>query len=239
MDVKEALEKFGLDKNETVVYLACLYLSSALASAVAKIANIPRASIYDILERLMQKGIVSFSIQNGKKYFSAAPPEQLIKLLEDQKTALEQALDELKILQKKEEIAPKIQVYTGKEGLKTVLNDIVRTKKTIYAYGAAGLSEKTLKWDFPKIIEARVKEGIKFKVIFDKSFLAQEKKKLLLTEVRFISKSFEDLTFTEIYGNKVAIFIYSKSPSVVLIESEEVVKSYKRYFDILWETAKK
>jgi len=239
MDVKEALEKFGLDKNETAVYLACLQLSPALASAVAKIASIPRASIYDILERLMQKGIVSFSIQNGKKYFSAAPPEQLIKLLEDQKTALEQALDELKILQKKEEIAPKIQVYTGKEGLKTVLNDIVRTKKTIYAYGAAGLSENALKWDFPKIIEARVKEGIKFKVIFDKSFLAQEKKKLPLTEVRFISKSFEDLTFTEIYGNKVAIFIYSKSPSVVLIESEEVVKSYKRYFDILWETAKK
>ncbi len=239
MEVKEALEKFGLDKNETGVYLSCLRLSPALASTIAKAANIPRASIYDILERLMAKGIISYSIQNGKKYFSAAPPEQLIKLLEDKKTALVQALDELKLLEKKEEVAPKIQVYTGKEGLKIVLNDIVRTKKTIYAYGAAGLSEKLLKWDFPKIIEARVKAGIKFKVIFDKSSFAQEKKNLSLTEVRFISKSFEDLTFTEIYGNKVAIFIYSESPSVILIESEEVAKSYKRYFDILWETAKK
>ena len=84
-------------------------------------------------------------------------------------------------------------------------------------------------WDFPKIIEARTKAGIKFKVIFDKSALAKEKKKLLLTEVSFISKSFEDLTFTEIYGNKVAIFIYSEQPSVILIESEEVTKSHKKY----------
>ncbi len=115
----------------------------------------------------------------------------------------------------------------------------MRTKKTIYAYGATGLSEKALKWDFPNIIEARVKAGIKFKVIFDKSALAQEKKKLPLTEIRFISKPFEDLIFTEIYGNKVAIFIYSEQPSVIIIESEEVAKSYKRYFDILWKTAKK
>src|SRR3989338_6670741 len=193
MEVKEALEKFGLDKNETVVYLACLRLSPALASAIAKTANIPRASIYDILERLMARGIVSYSIQNGKKYFTTAPPEQLIKLLEDKKTALEQALHELKLMQKKEEVMPKIQVYTGKEGLKTVFNDIVRTRKTIYAYGAAGLSEKNLKWDFQKIIEARIKAGIRFKVIFYKSAFAQEKKKLPLTEVHFISISFEDL----------------------------------------------
>ncbi len=74
---------------------------------------------------------------------------------------------------------------------------------------------------------------------FDKSALAQEKKKLPLTEIRFISKPFEDLIFTEIYGNKVAIFIYSEQPSVIIIESEEVAKSYKRYFDILWKTTKK
>ncbi|MBI5392436.1 hypothetical protein HZA96_01080 [Candidatus Woesearchaeota archaeon] len=235
MEIDDALHKFGLNKNERIVYIQCLRSGSALASTIAKHANIARTSIYDMLERLQQKGLVSYSIENGKKYFLAADVKDLLRILDNKREAIESVANQLQEFQTNQLQSTRIQVYTGKEGLKTVLYDIVRTGKTIYAYGAAGLSEKMLQWDFPKIIKARIKARIKFKVIFDKSRFAAHKKKLPLTEVRFISKAFQDCTFTEIYGDKVAIFLYSEIPSVVLIESRDIAKSYKRYFEILWK----
>ena len=44
---------------------------------------------------------------------------------------------------------------------------------------------------------------------------------------------------TDIYKNKVAIFIISKeNPTTIVIESEPVAESFKKYFSLLWKTAK-
>ena len=41
-----------------------------------------------------------------------------------------------------------------------------------------------------------------------------------------------------IYGNKVAIILWAKQPYAIVIKSEEVVKGYKNYFELLWKISK-
>ena len=44
---------------------------------------------------------------------------------------------------------------------------------------------------------------------------------------------------TNIYGNKVALIVWSENPFVVLIESKEIADSYRKKFEMLWKKCSK
>ena len=68
---EEILEEFGLTKNEVKIYLTLLKMGRALAGEITEKSGIHRRNVYDSIERLMKKGLVSFIIQNNRKYFRA------------------------------------------------------------------------------------------------------------------------------------------------------------------------
>ncbi|MFH1711108.1 MAG: hypothetical protein ABH840_02235 [Nanoarchaeota archaeon] len=43
---------------------------------------------------------------------------------------------------------------------------------------------------------------------------------------------------TNIYGNKIAILIWTDEPEGIIIENELAAKAYKSYFDFMWKNAK-
>ena len=43
---------------------------------------------------------------------------------------------------------------------------------------------------------------------------------------------------TYIYSDRVAIIVWSPDPMAFLIRSRVVADSYRKYFDVLWKTAK-
>ena len=57
--------------------------------------------------------------------------------------------------------------------------------------------------------------------------------------MKFTSKMYETPATTWIYGDKVAITVWSEQPIATVIRSRQVADSYKQFFRILWETAKK
>ena len=67
---EKALRKFGLSDREIRVYIVLLELGEALASKIAQKTDTPRTLVYDILEKLLDKGVVSYVIKSNKKYFS-------------------------------------------------------------------------------------------------------------------------------------------------------------------------
>ena len=60
------LEKLGLNKNEAKVYYALMQKNQATASELVKLLGMHRSMIYDNLERLVDKGLVSFVIKETK-----------------------------------------------------------------------------------------------------------------------------------------------------------------------------
>ncbi len=96
------LLKIGLTEGEAKVYLALSELGSSTVGPIVKKSHVAYSNIYDILNRLIDKGIVSFIIKNKTKYFRAAPPANLIDFLDkkekqisEQKQSLQKILTDL------------------------------------------------------------------------------------------------------------------------------------------------
>ena len=93
------LEEIGLTHNEIIVYKTLLQLGQTTAGPLTKKSGIHRSRVYESLNKLINKGLVSYSIKANIKYFSAQNPETIIDFLEEKKKAVKEILPELKSLQ--------------------------------------------------------------------------------------------------------------------------------------------
>ncbi len=246
METLEALRKFGLAEKEAKVYLCLLGMGEALASEAAAKTNIARQLIYDLFERLIELGLVSFVIKDNKKYFKAAPPEQLISILKEKERSLQEAMPELKKIEAFEEHkTPKIEVYEGVEGMKTILNDILRTEKNeLIVYGSSKSSFEVMPIFMENWHNRRIKQKLAVRIIYNETKetlkrIKKHKDTLKLMETQFMPVKALTPTATLIYGNKIALTVWLKNePYATLIESKELKEMHKDYFEAIWKTAK-
>jgi len=245
-EVVDSLKKMGLSEKEAKVYLACLELGDSLASEISLKSNLPRTLIYDILERLIDLGLISYAIKDGKKYFRSSSPKELIRMIEEKEKAVRGILPDLERLEKlKGAKRPKVTIYEGKEGMKTVMNDILRSGiKGFISYGSSRSSYEV----FPAFIDdwhkRRIKNKIRARIIYNNTKATREKvkkfpKTLKLVDYRLMPVKLESPTATIIYRDKVVQQSWTKDPFAVVIEDEQMAENHKRYFELLWKSAKK
>jgi len=247
MEIIKALRDFGLSEKEAKVYISLLGLNKALASEVAAKTNIARQLVYDLFKRLIEAGLISFVIKDNKKYFKAASPEQLTSILKEKEKAIKDIMPELKKIQTSEEHKkPKIEVYEGIEGMKTILNDVLRTeKKELIVYGSSKSSFEIIPIFMKNWHNKRLKQKLKIKIIYNKTKEAlkrikEHKETLKLMNIKYLSSENNLPTATLLYGNKIALTVWLKNePYATLIESKELNQIYKENFEIIWKTAKK
>jgi sugar-specific transcriptional regulator TrmB len=246
----EALRKVGLTEGEIKVYLALLELGSTTSGKITKKCGISGSKVYEVLDRLMNKGLAASIIKNGVKNFEAASPERIMDYMEEKKKDIEKEKISIQkiipqlLLRRKEAKNAAARVFTGWEGLKTANEDIINTLKKGEEWLSMGLTEQPKSWEvyFTKRQKVRAQKGIIQKHLLNEKYksLYEQRKKLPHTEFRFLPKEFEMPTSTEIYANKVMIMIISKEdPMAIMIESDAVADSFRKYFYALWRTAKK
>ena len=74
--VKKSLEEVGFDNKEIQVYLSLLKIGETSATKISKETKIERTLVYYIIEKLINRGLVSFNLKNNVK---AKPPIKLIR----------------------------------------------------------------------------------------------------------------------------------------------------------------
>jgi len=79
-EITESLKSLGLTKYEALVYIALLRFEGATATEIHEISGVPRASVYPVLDKLLNKNITAVSNTTPKR-FSAANPDEAIKTL--------------------------------------------------------------------------------------------------------------------------------------------------------------
>jgi len=233
----EILLEVGLTNGEAKIYLALTKLGSSAVSEIAKETKLHRTAIYDFIERLIHKGLVNYVIKNNVRYYKNTEPIKLIELLKDKEHLVEGIIPTLETLSKFNKEDVKVEVYRGKEGIKTILNDIIRTKKECLNFGIDDNSfQKTLgpflDNYFIRTKEAKIKERI---ITYQGTPFVYTHKHMTY---RYIPKEFFNPTATEIYGNKVAIIIWEPL-IIILIENEQLADSYRKHFEMLWMLASK
>ncbi len=242
------LEKIGLTKGEINVYLALLKLGQTTAGPIVDESKVTRSKIYDILERLKNKGLVSYITKESTKYFSAADPATILQYLENkereiqaEKISIKKILPELMLQQKLAENTKIAEIFVGMRGMENAFNVLVSefdSHETYYAFGAGkGENIKQIQLFFAKLHQKRMGKKVHSKIIFNRSskglFESQEKSKLV--EAKYLLESTP--AAINIYKDFTLIAILNEDPITFLIKNKETADSFREYFNSMWKLA--
>lgn len=246
------LRKIGLTDSEIKVYLALIRLGTSSKGNLIKESKITSSKIYEITDKLIDKGLCSIVIKNGVKHFMGAPPVRIRDYLGKKQEEILQEEKELdKImpkLQSQYENIPesvKVEVFIGWKGVETVyinLLDIAKKNEEVYIIGAGtGREEKKLEFFYTKYGRIAFKKGLKVKVIFNEN--ARDYIEKIERNIRksYNKKFLFDYTPTEIliFRNMTAILFRREDPIIVLIKDKETADSFRKYFEELWNISKR
>lgn len=233
MDINEALNKIGLAPTETKIYLTLLKIGEATVVKIAKETELHRRTIYDNLNILMHKGLVSFKIINNIKYFEASDPDSLKIFIEEKNNILENILPTLKSHYKKEFDKPEINIFIGLKGAKTLIEKAINSnKELLWVGGGAHLFE--LLGFSRNFIEKKLSK-IKIKTIQPKTTQTHNLKFIKKENIKYLPKSFTSKTGYLVYDNIVMIgIIHDKEITTIEINSKECSETYTKYFNSLW-----
>ncbi|HIH31319.1 TPA: TrmB family transcriptional regulator [Candidatus Woesearchaeota archaeon] len=232
----EKLVELGLTKREARAYLALLELEQAKAGDIAKRTKEDRTNIYDSLRGLIKKGLVNYIITNNKTYYRIAPPEKLRDYLVEREKSLQDIMPNLTKIYRSFKPKPIIETYEGKEGLKTVLNDILHEGKDFVGFGATDRMYHLLPEYTKKYLREREVKKIHARQFYTKGEKILESK---YSVFKSIPKEFSGPATTLIYGDKVAILLwFIEPPVIVLIKSKEAAKAYRNQFEFMWKIVK-
>jgi len=252
MDLKN-LKEIGLTEGEISVYSSLLDLGESTKTALAKASKVSPSNIYDITNRLIEKGIISKVEKNGVAHFSAVNPKHLLNFLEERKNKIDAEKELvnnllpnllLKFNKTKEKV--NVEVFNGWNGLKTVFDNLLeecRRGTENFVFGASkGDVEVEKKADifFPKYSDARASKGIITSIIFNKNLRNSERVLEITKNKNNHAKFLDQTTPAEImlYKNITCIIILTNEPLVIRISGKEVFDSFKQQFDLLWKIAK-
>jgi len=244
----DVLRELGLTQNEASVYLTLLDLSKSPINAVAQKTGLHRRTIYDCLMRLEEKGLVSYVLEGKTRFFNAVSPQRFLdflkekeELIKEKEEKIRDILPQLLAIFEKGGEEVNITVHKGKNGLKTIFEDLLRTKKEWDSLISTGMALKVLPFYVNKFHKRRQKARIPYKVIFYGSRVAElrgeEHARMRYTQVKCFPESQFIPISTWIYGNKVALMIWEAELGI-LIESKKVTDGFRKHFEVLWKYAR-
>ncbi|MCK5450030.1 hypothetical protein KAI32_04135, partial [Candidatus Pacearchaeota archaeon] len=209
---------------------------------LTKKVGLHRSRVYESLERLMQKGLVHFTIVNKVKKFQAKKPEILLKLIEERKKNIEKLIPSLQQLQIDQETEQTIEAYSGIGGVKSLLSETLDFQK-FNVFGAPKLSIDIMNETYWKNYNVKANnKKIKTKMIFNDELRNWSKKISKINkeaEIKFLHKRFDNITETFVSEKSVIIIVWTYQPIGFIIRDSSVAKAYNQYFKILWNEAKK
>jgi sugar-specific transcriptional regulator TrmB len=246
MEIIDALKKFGLSEKESQVYLANLELGSSTAGDISIKSNLPRTLVYDILERLIKLGLISYSKKLGKKFFTSSEPKEFFRILTEKEEAMKIILPRLEELNKSPGVKrPQVEIYEGIEGMKTMMGEILNADiREFYGYGSSRSSYELIPAFMDEWHKERIKKKIIMNVLYNNTRQTKEKLKNLPKTLKYMffklmPIELESPTAIVIYSDKVVLQSWTKEPFAVVIESEQMAANQVRYFKELWKIAKK
>jgi len=245
----KTLKQIGLSEKEIKVYFTILKLGSLPAQVIASEIAIKRTTVYLILEKLKEIGLVGEIIEKNKKLFFAEKPEKLLKIIQQKKkeiekeeTRIKEFLPRLQKILKGKEVksTQEIRHYQGIEGIWNIAEDMLKTRKNHYTispgkiYDCLGLTRFLS--DMTK--KRRQIGGTKAYIIADhhpQNLKFYRERDTDFREIRFLPEVKNLDSGLVIYGNKIVLFSLQKPFSSVLIENKEIHSLVKFMFDSLWK----
>ena|SRR3989339_1289282 len=248
--IEKILKELGFADNTINVYVRLLELGSASARQLAENIGMPRPSIYDHLNILIEKGLIVEQNDDNKKIFQANDIGSLKHLMKDKIEALEiesKNLEQYVPAHQEKSAEPKIRHFKGIEQVKTILNDLYwyedteivsvwPMKEMLAVFGSDYLEQFNRK---------RIHNNNAIRIVWPKDKLIDIDK---YPFVGIGKKHLRDLRIAPlhmtwnmghlIYGDKVVFVSSRKEAFGFIIQSRDFAELMRVQFEVIWNISK-
>ncbi len=254
--LEQSLIELGLTPGEAKVYLALRQTGESTVGAIIKRSKVASSKIYNILDRLLEKGLVSYIAREKTRYFAAVQPARFNEFLDKkeqnlqaQRANLQKILPALEQLPNTNLAQHDAAVFIGFSGIKTAYEELFANAR----------HAETIKFFF---IHDSAYDAHVYKFYFQTNFFGLAKKYNKEKKIRWegiinkqrptlinVKKSLpyfrQHYTAQAIPGNidisrnHVLITAWSDKPVGILIRSKEVADNLSDYFEKMLPTTKK
>ncbi len=249
MDIRP-LKEAGLTEGEIKVYLSLLELGSTTTGPIIEESGVARSIIYNILDRLMDKGLVSCITKEKTKYFQAAQPNKILEYIDEKESRIEENR------KKVEEILPQLllkqsmakkseaNMYFGFRGIRTCHEHYLQKLKKCEEYCYLGVpadqpKEQHIYWKKDHV--RRSKEGIRCRLLFNKGTdheVLRNRNSYKGADARYMKTDIQTPAGFLTYKDTVMIMLQSPTPIAVEIVNQEIKDSFQAYFEEFWKRSK-
>jgi sugar-specific transcriptional regulator TrmB len=249
--IEEIFETLGFKEEEAKVYLSLLDAGPSSAGDLAKVMGMKRPTLYGYLERLVKGGLVTQSLRHGVKVFVPEPGQRIRSLykrkiedLRSKEKSLDQVIPELEKRAGMSFMRPRIQIFEGRNGIETALQDNLSysNSEMLAFWSIKSAIDVTSEEFFWWLNKERIKRNMSLKGIWPPNQFVEVKRYPFMgvgpefkRDIRIAPEGTDSSMGYWIYANKV-LFASSRAESFsYIIESAELVEMMSNQHKVLWD----
>jgi len=251
--ITTSLKHYGLDSDESIIYLTLLENSELSALEISRLVKIARTRVYRILDKLIEKRLVILKQASSGFRFVADDPGRIEELVtqkevevQELKNGVVELIDDMNKIVGRAKSNSKVLYYQGQRGLSQVNWNLIKAKGGILSYEVATADAYMPKLEAEKMREAIVKNEIMIRSITNKTRIEPFTKVTELVEKCWEVRSVEEkiLKVTGdvfIYNDVYAWCQYLGEGEVFCVEiyNEKMAQMQRQLFESLWRISTK
>lgn len=239
----------GYSEDEVKVYLATLMLGSRPVSIIAKEIGFRRSKTYDVIRKLLEKGLLQEYSRNKVLHFSAVKPSTLLSTIRNQREHFDSIIDQLtralpalEVLNLKSVNKTKLELWRGDDAMCAIMEETFdHPNSTMYYlmdYSTCwpkGRDKKYIDWD-KRFTEKRTKSNISIHSICNRSPDSDEanhnasKFKRSMRMIENFNLPFE----VAIHIDQVRVICSGREVSGIVIRDPEIAQVFQTLFQAVW-----
>ena len=242
----DALEQAGLSSREARLYLALLDLGSTTVGPLVDRTEIPSSKIYEVLDRLEEKGLANHIIKGKRKHFQASSPDVILHALETQKDDFEKHLSNLKERQRLARQQQFAEYHEGKEAVFSLVRQLIKQAPRGSTYRSFAVDDELEQGDVAAFVSSTALLRHERRLM-SKVLVREEARKLFKEHIPSSSRKVMNIRYTSwrfpdgviILDNDLILVEWEGEASAVRIRNEAFVRSYREFFDEMYAQAAK
>lgn len=237
--IEKDLQKIGFSDKEAKIYLILAKNGELSAGKIANKTDLPRATVYSCLEKLIKNGLISTALSGRIKYFSIEPPVAMDNLLKKKEDQLKKQREMWSLLNKevkrlqRDIDRPEINFYEGINAVRSLFKSTASQGKHIFEIGD---------WDVfgdyaNEFSKMRIVNNTTIDLVTKDSDRAKKERlsdKKMLRKQHFIKDKDIDIPAMIAVGDDhLAIFTLNKEhPIGIKIRNKKIIKTFKSLFKL-------
>ena len=251
MDNIKLLNNLGLEEHEAQIFFLLLKKGRQTVLQIARFTDIPRTTVYRIIESLEKKNFIERVIKGKTSFFDAVPLDRLDFLVKEKESAMLQTQSTLRSLMEmgiqgfNKASGTSVKHYQGRSGFRQMMWNALSADKNVVGYSQFGRVAVVGENFYSLWVKEFKLRGLQDRVITNQkgfSYInkyvvnSNEDHQLQIENIHFLDEGIFDVTGdTSIYNDTYAVCFWNDQEIVgVEIQNPNLVSLHKSIFEILW-----